>query len=126
MPRHAPARSRTDARPARPGELAEREQRSGTRRNTLLVTVALLDQPRHIALDLRADPRPADPIDRQRLDEVLLQHGNFLSTSTEKATITPTTGVMRPVADRRSRQTTAAQGFSTAPRLARHITRAGS
>jgi hypothetical protein len=53
---------------------------SGTRRQThLALAIALTGQPGHVLLDLRADPRAPDPVDGVRLDEILLQHGNFLS-----------------------------------------------
>jgi hypothetical protein len=44
-----------------------------------LEAVTILDQPNHVILDLRGHPRTPDPIDRRRLDEILLQHGSFLS-----------------------------------------------
>src|SRR5487761_1983799 len=43
------------------------------------VAVATFSEPHDVGLDLSADPRGADPIDRGWFGEVLLQHGNFLS-----------------------------------------------
>ena len=88
-------RSRTDRRPAPPGELAEREHHRYPAQHRP-GAVALLGQPRRIPLDLRADPRRPDPIDRLRLDEVLLQHGNFLSTSSGESNHHPNHGRYAP------------------------------
>jgi hypothetical protein len=64
--------------PSPASKLAEREHdRDAT--PDALDAVAMLDQPNHVILDLRGHPRTSDPIDRGRLDEILLQHGNFLS-----------------------------------------------
>ena len=58
---------------ARPGELPERNQQRHPPANASS-SVAALNQPADIPLDLRADPGTANTINRARLDEVRLQH----------------------------------------------------
>ena len=60
------------------GELPEGDQQRNAPQHAP-GTVAPFRQPGHVTLDLRADPHRPDPVDGVRLDEVLLQHGNFLS-----------------------------------------------
>ncbi len=66
------------ARPSPTSELAEGE-RDRHPTPDALSAVALLDHPRQVRLNLGGDPRAADPIDRLRLHEVLLQHGTTSS-----------------------------------------------
>jgi hypothetical protein len=63
-----------DARPTPPGELTEREP-DGHPAPDALRAVPLARHPRDVRLDLRRDPRPPKPINRRRLQEILLQHG---------------------------------------------------
>ena len=64
--------------PSLTGELAEGEP-DGHAAPDALRAVALGGEPGDVSLDFRRDPRAPKAIDRRRLDEVLLQHGNFLS-----------------------------------------------
>ena len=61
-----------------PGEPGEAEQHRNPVQNRAR-PVTLTGQPGDILFDLRSDPAGPDPVDGIRLDEVLLQHGNFLS-----------------------------------------------
>ena len=60
--------------PPLPSELAESEADRNTAPDGL-GPVALLRQPGDVSLNLGRDPGPSKPIDRRRLEEVLLQHG---------------------------------------------------
>ncbi len=66
-------------RGVRPSFASELSEREGTGDSTpdALRAVAMVDEPREVRVDLRGDPRTTDPIDRRRLDEVLLQHGQL-------------------------------------------------
>jgi hypothetical protein len=64
------------ARPSRTSELAEGERDRDTTPDAL-GAIALVDQPGQVRLNLSGDLRTADPVDRRRLDEVPLQHGQL-------------------------------------------------
>ncbi|MGH9007955.1 MAG: hypothetical protein ACRDV6_09645 [Acidimicrobiales bacterium] len=57
-------------------ELAEGEY-DGHASPDALLTVTVLNKPGQVVLDFSSHPRAADPINRRRLDEVLLQHGQL-------------------------------------------------
>ena len=59
-----------------PGELTERKRDRDPGPDEP-VAVAAIGEPSHVLLDLRRDPRTTEPVDRRRLDEVLLQHGQL-------------------------------------------------
>jgi hypothetical protein len=62
------------------GELTERDHHRHPAQHAP-GSITLPVEPDHVTLDLGSDPARPDTIDRRRLDEVRLQHGNFLSTS---------------------------------------------
>src|SRR5207249_324147 len=61
-----------------PSKLAERVDQGDAPPNALDRVVTILE-PADVRLDLGGDPRAPQSVDCPRLDEVLLQHDNFLS-----------------------------------------------